>query len=143
MSSHHTVNLQKENDIEYNYLHLHTYILQLWIQRYSIFSWNISGNASLLNDCNGKWMHLIAKQKNHVLSGLQLPVVSSVNSFAYYGETIWYSICAASTLVQDFHSYAHFKQWAIKSKKQNEEVFKSSEKCKKHVCQCEIRFLQE
>lgn len=66
-----------------------------------------------------------------------------INIFAFYGETVLDSICATSALSSRFSSYAVFKHWAIKWKRQDEEVFKSNEKCKEHLCQYKIRFLQE
>lgn len=66
-----------------------------------------------------------------------------INIFAYYGETVLYSICATSALSSRFSSYVVFKHWAIKWKRQDEEVFKSNEKCKENLCQYKIRFLQE
>lgn len=66
-----------------------------------------------------------------------------INIFAYYGEAVLYSICATSALRSRFSSYAVFKHWAIKRKRRDEEVFKSREKYKEHLCQYKIRFLQE
>ena len=46
-------------------------------------------------------------------------------------------------VVQDYQSFAVFKHWAIKQTRQDEEVFKSSEQRKEHLCQYEIFIRKE